>query len=134
MFVKELKHTSRETYLKQLQIVVFRTEAKLQARYHGQIVSTNTAFNTNHFFGYLEPDLKSRNIEIRKRGYVYKAWIDENNYDIFGENVDLAVVEEPDIDTMSDGTRTTASEVLLTWSQYSLKLKLECVVQATQTF
>ena len=38
-------------YLKQLEIVVYRTEAKLQPSYHGQTVSTSRAFNTNHFFG-----------------------------------------------------------------------------------
>ena len=66
---------------------------------------------------------------MTKRGYVYKAWITENNYDVLGSDAEMAVVEDPDDDTLSDGSHTSATELQLTWNQYTLKLKLECVVQ-----
>ena len=71
-----------------------------------------------------ERDKRKQENYVTERRYVYKAWIDDDNY------ADLSVVEESDIDTIDDGTRTTASEVLLT-CQCNLKLMLECVVQTT---
>ena len=60
------------------------------------------------------------NPEITKRGNVYKTQIEENNYDVFGANIDLSVAKEPDIDTMSDGHE-----------QLQVKMRLECIQNNT---